>query len=111
MRRLTFLGAFLSSLLTGKLFAQQPIIITPGPTTFGPPKPANGECPIPTCRTKHPVPSRTAMAAERTECAHDSVGAFISYANCRPFTADDMPRSIQQRCTFCSCMFAIDTTE
>lgn len=80
MRRLTFLGAFLSA-LTGKLFAQQPVIITPGPTTFGPPKPVNGECPA--CHTKNKVPLRSVIGAD----------AYI------------------ERCTFCSCMFAIDTVE
>ena len=58
-----------------------PVIITPGPTTFGPPRPVNGECPA--CRTKH-KPLR-----------EEETGS----------------RAYQMRCTFCSCLFVIDAVE
>ncbi len=38
--------------LVASLVKAQSVIITPGPTTFGPPRPLNGECPI--CHTMHP---------------------------------------------------------
>ena len=47
--RFGFITALLSAVGLVKLQAQQPVVITPGQTTFGPPKPVNGECP--TCHT------------------------------------------------------------
>lgn len=88
-----------------------PVIITPGTTTFGPPKPVNGECP--TCHTKHPVPSRAELLKSYPPgvCFAGSGPSNVTLSVCRAPTADDMAKSIQQRCTFCSCLFVIDTVE
>lgn len=53
MLRTTFFAS-LVGLIAAKLSGQG-VVITPGPTTFGPPlpvKPKNGECPI--CHTQNP---------------------------------------------------------
>ncbi len=95
----------------------QPPTSHPGSTTFGPYGPPTASAPCPPAETKHPVPSRTEMALKAQGCASNIHGDILDFlgqiilANCRPYTAADMPKSIQQRCTFCSCPFVIDTTD
>lgn len=70
---------FFAALFAPFAAAQEPIIITPGLTTFGPPKPANGECPA--CHTKH-VPEKN--------------------------TGNETSNAYMKRCGFCSCLFVIE---
>ncbi len=87
---------WLLALVPAAAAAQSPVVITPGATTFGPPKPVNGECP--SCHTKHAPISATAGTGYATS-EWSPAGTGTNGLTFLP---------VLVRCKFCSAAFYQD---